>query len=638
MTATGSLDSPPTRFDAVVIRLSRIALDLHLTRLPAGAPNRSGLDNAITAIDGTIRECQILAVRNLLTGAGTGSLNDPKGPVHERGAEIAVQHHMNCRERSHARNSRPSRDSLPIPPPKNPLSRTRTTGKRVLHVGTAIVVAALMVLLAPAATAKPARPANDDIKRATKITSLSFTDNIETSRATSSRSDPKDCGSTSNSVWYILRASTDMTVAMGTLGSSYSTDVAVYTGTRGHLTPVTCGTEGVWFQVSEGLSYYVMVASAFGGGGSLVFNVVSHIPPPNDDFDNATAIPDLPFSETIDTVAATSAADDPTNCTAITRSSVWYTFTPATDNTVVISTQASEYAADIHVYTGQRGALTPIACGFRGLNFSVTGGVTYYFMVTINNGQGDLVFDVVGHHPPANDDIDDATVIPTLPFTDSVDTRGATTAPGEPPFCNNTNSVWYAITPTVSQLLVLDTNGSSYGTQIGVFTGAPDTLELVTCGGNLGVSFSATAGVTYYIQIVGAGGDLVFNTFGHLPAPNDDFDNATTIAHLPYTDDLDTTATAVAPDDPTDCAGANGRTVWYAITPFADVSLTVDTSQSNYRAVFCVYTGSRGTLTKAADGFQQVTFQATAGITYYFMVADVFGDFEGDRNLVLQLR
>jgi hypothetical protein len=78
MTTTDSLDSAPTRFDAVVMRLSRIALDLHLMRLPADAPNRSGLDSAITAIDKTIRECQILAVRNLLTGAdGAGQRSGP---------------------------------------------------------------------------------------------------------------------------------------------------------------------------------------------------------------------------------------------------------------------------------------------------------------------------------------------------------------------------------------------------------------------------------------------------------------------------------------------------------------------------------------------------------------------------------
>jgi hypothetical protein len=325
-----------------------------------------------------------------------------------------------------------------------------------------------------------------------------------------------------------------------------------------------------------------MVASTFGGGGSLVFNVLSHVPPPNDDFDNATVIPDLPFSDTADTVAATSTADDPTNCAASTMSSVWYAMTPATDITIVVTTPASEIAADIRVYTGRRGALTPVTCGFRELPFSATGGITYYFMVTTNNGYGNLVFDIAGYHPPANDNIDNATVIPGVPFTHSVSTRGATTTSGEPGVCGNAHSVWYAITPTASQLIILDTNGSSYGTQIGVFTSAPDTLTLITCGGNLGVSFTATARVTYYIQIVGNGGDLTFNATGHLLAPNDNLNYATTIAHLPYTNNLDTAAATVEPDDPTDCASTNLHTVWYTITPPADASLMADTSLSNY--------------------------------------------------------
>ena len=91
--------------------------------------------------------------------------------------------------------------------------------------------------------------------------------------------------------------------------------------------------------------------------------------------------------------SAIAAADDPTNCAGTVRS-VWYALTPSTDITIVVSTLASDYAADIAVYTGQRGALTPVACGFRELNFSATAGTTYYFMVTVNNGQGNLVFDV----------------------------------------------------------------------------------------------------------------------------------------------------------------------------------------------------------------------------------------------------
>jgi hypothetical protein len=56
------------RVATVVIRLSRVALDLTLVRLPADGVSRTRLDDAIEDIDATIRECQLLAVRNLPSG------------------------------------------------------------------------------------------------------------------------------------------------------------------------------------------------------------------------------------------------------------------------------------------------------------------------------------------------------------------------------------------------------------------------------------------------------------------------------------------------------------------------------------------------------------------------------------------
>jgi hypothetical protein len=513
-------------------------------------------------------------------------------------------------------------------------------GRRgALQAGITVAAAvALLGLWVPAAAARPTKPANDDFQNATPITTLRFTDTVDTSKAKAAKDDPTDCGSPSNSVWYVLTAQTPMLVAIGTLGSSYFPNMAVYTGTRGNLTQVACDAGGASFQATAGTTYHVMVTSPLGGGGTLGFNLIAHVPPPNDDFNTATAIADLPFTDTVDTDAASAAPDDPTNCAGTIRS-VWYTLTPSTDITIVASTLASDYAADIAVYTGQRGALTPLACGFRELNFSATAGTTYYLMVTVNNGQGNLVFDVTGFPPPSNDDFDGATTIPALPFTDTLDTRGATTASDEPGSCGNKSTVWYAITPNASQRIDLDTNGSSYGTQIGVYTGPRDTLTQVACGGNQGVRFDAAAGTTYHIQVVSTdgGGDLVFNAVGHLPAPNDDVDDATTITGLPFSDTLDTAAATVAPDDPTDCAGTNVHTVWYAFTPTVDATLTADTSQSSYQAVVCVYTGSRGALSKVADGLQQATFQANAGVTYKVMVAD-YSFVEGGGNLVFHLQ
>src|SRR5450432_1131834 len=50
--------------------------------------------------------------------------------------------------------------------------------------------------------------------------------------------------------------------------------------------------------------------------------------PSNDDFNNATVVSALPFTDNIDTTGATAAADDPENCFQ-SNASVWYSFTPS---------------------------------------------------------------------------------------------------------------------------------------------------------------------------------------------------------------------------------------------------------------------------------------------------------------------
>ncbi len=64
-------------------------------------------------------------------------------------------------------------------------------------------------------------------------------------------------------------------------------------------------------------------------------------PPANDDFDNATLVPGLPFSDAIDTTDATTAADDP-DC-AGQGPTVWYAFTPSEDTEVAANTFGSDY-------------------------------------------------------------------------------------------------------------------------------------------------------------------------------------------------------------------------------------------------------------------------------------------------------
>jgi len=135
--------------------------------------------------------------------------------------------------------------------------------------------------------------------------------------------------------------------------------------------------------------------------------------PSNDDFDFATVIGAVPFSDNIDTSEATSAFDDPTTCTN--NGSVWYAFTPATNMTLEANTFGSNYDTVLSVYTGTRGSLiqVPGGCnddysgGQSRVVFSATSGTTYYFLLgaccgTGGSGGGNLTFSLGEHvlQPP----------------------------------------------------------------------------------------------------------------------------------------------------------------------------------------------------------------------------------------------
>jgi hypothetical protein len=124
---------------------------------------------------------------------------------------------------------------------------------------------------------------------------------------------------------------------------------------------------------------------------------------------------------------------------------------------------------------------------------------------------------------PPHDDFGNAKSFSGLPYEDlNVDVRGATTQSINFPFgadpdnvgpcelgirLNQGNkTVWYQYTPNETQTTTVDTISSTYDTILGVWTGTQDNLSLVACndegpGGASLVSFLASAGTTYYIQV-----------------------------------------------------------------------------------------------------------------------------------------
>jgi hypothetical protein len=112
---------------------------------------------------------------------------------------------------------------------------------------------------------------------------------------------------------------------------------------------------------------------------------------------------------------------------------------------------------------------------------------------------------------------------------------------------------------------------------------------------------------------------------------NDDFDNAIVVPGLPFTDAQDTSETTTAADDPLPSCVGTTHTVWYRFTPPADMPIAANTFGSDYDTTLSVWTGTRGALEEVAcnddtsSGVQsRVRFDATGGVTYYFMVGSFF--------------
>jgi hypothetical protein len=139
-----------------------------------------------------------------------------------------------------------------------------------------------------------------------------------------------------------------------------------------------------------------------------------------------------------------------------------------------------------------------------------------------------------------NDNFANAWQISGSPFSGTENTVGMTTEQGEPltvapgtlppGYCIQTppnhmgSTVWFRFSASLSGTVNVDTNNSDYDTVLAVYTGsALNSLALVACdddtsaGVQARLSFSATAGTTYYIQaggFAGAAGSLVLHVSG----------------------------------------------------------------------------------------------------------------------------
>jgi hypothetical protein len=153
--------------------------------------------------------------------------------------------------------------------------------KLKLILTTAIVGAALALPGVSSAWAQA--PPNDTFEQATVISSLPFSQILDTTQATTDSTDAEAlaaCGGFSfpgaATVWYEYTPPVDQSVFISTtpVPPSYGAGVAVLSGSPGSLSAVTCFPSLGSLSVTAGVTYHIVVTDISGGSGGTLYLTV----------------------------------------------------------------------------------------------------------------------------------------------------------------------------------------------------------------------------------------------------------------------------------------------------------------------------------------------------------------------------
>ncbi len=364
-------------------------------------------------------------------------------------------------------------------------------------------------------------------------------------------------------------------------------------------------------------------------------------PPLNDNRQNAKSIGNV-TNQAFDTTQAT--LDGPEIC--MSGKNIWYCYTAPCSGAATMSLCGSSFDTQLAVYNGcsstpSLGNLLRCNDDFCGRQsevvFPVSAGNKYLIEVGGYNSleYGPGVLNITcdgGAAPPANEKWSNAQsvgYISELPF----DTTYATfDGPGN---CITSPNIWYCFTAPHTTDVTVSLCGSDLDTMLAVYNGCDNypilanTIECDDdfCGDQSQITFAATAGNKYLIEVGGHGdytGSGVISISSDLVPKsglfNDDCINAIPIGNV----------TNLAFN--TDLAQFDGQghcmttpNIWYCYTAPSTSEVTVSLCGSEYDTKLAVYNGCgcnphAGSLIECNDDFcsrqSELTFEAIAGNKY----------------------
>lgn len=463
--------------------------------------------------------------------------------------------------------------------------------------------------------------------------------------ATSETGEPNHAGHPAvASLWWTWVAPDSGEAIVSTLGSSFDTLLAVYTGTAVDALALVganddapgLATSVVSFHAVRGTTYHFAVDGFAGARGEVTVTVglpVTPTPPLITSTRTDWTVPDNAGSNVIFSVSATG---------SFPITFMWQkdgeSLPGGSDSSFIITNASFGHEGEYNVVvTNPYGSITNLAG----------------------------VLTVLTH--PSNDAFANRITIMGQNQNAVGHNVGASTETGEPVHAGVSGgaSVWWSWTAPQNGLTRIDTTGSTAAagevldTVLAVYVGTGlDSLEPVSANddetpGLLATSrifFRAKAGVTYQIAVAGAELRAANGNFatGQLrlnleQAPdNDFFVNALEFPSGVSTVFDDLSGTTMEPGEPSHAGNPGGRSVWWTWVAPDDGTFVLDTEGSLADTLLGVYTGSTvdslsviGADDNRGEGdSSHVKFTAIAGTRYYFAV-DGFLQDEGASGRVL---
>ncbi len=396
--------------------------------------------------------------------------------------------------------------------------------------------------------------------------------------------------------------------------------------------------------VQAGVTYQIAVDNLYSYIGYDTFTLDIHyaLPPPNDDFANRLSLTNGRAGGTIE--AASREPDEPGYDTDVVLSSVWWTWTPATNGFYRMQLLADEFFY-LEVYTGNQLSLLSSVSTYLysyGKDFRIyaEAGVPHAIQIVgLGSDYGTYTLMVDYEPSPPNDHFANAIALLGENAIAFGSNTFATLELGEPYddlFLTAANSVWWKWTAPTSATFRIEATNDSFRGLVKVYVGnSVSNLTRIRGTGygseSFGILFRAEAGTTYHVSVRGyivngnqpLNGPITLNlSRAHSPV-NDDFANRTTLSGTHISAAASNFDATREPIDPV--AGVIGeQTVWWRWTAPVSGTVSVNALSSIHFAFRGgIYLGNdlSNLAEVASTNYLPLQFTATAGVDYAIGVA-----------------